>query len=203
MGQHFTYPELEGLWIRAGGRRRMAPEMAAIGEVESSGDSEPTPGKLGNNPGTASGLPGAVGLMQMEWPLYKGLGGVQTPQQALDPLTNMRMAVKLSRNDPSTDPGHPVYDNWIKWETPAGAYLSFLDPSARPSFGKGVSGSIGPVSPGPTLHIGPFGIGLPNPLGGLLNNLQGIVIGGAVVLAAVGLGVWGIARTAGSAREPA
>jgi hypothetical protein len=190
-GQHFSYPQLEGLWLKAGGRRSMAPMMAAIAEVESSGDSEPTAGKLGNNPGTASGLPGAEGLWQMEWPLYQGLAGVQTPEQALDPLNNARMAVKLSGNDPSPAPGHPVYDNWIKWESPPGAYLSHM----------GTSAPIGPVDPGPVLHIGPFGFGLPNPIGAILADAQGILIGGVVVLAAVGLGVWGVARAASSARE--
>src|SRR5260221_23404 len=132
--RHFSYPQLEALWIRAGGPRRMAPVMAAIGEVESHGDSAPTPGKTGNNPATATGLPGAIGVWQEEWPLYENaLPGLTSPGQLLDPLTNARLAVKLAGDDPSTMPGHPVYDNWIQWEGDISgqpAYLHYLSPGA-------------------------------------------------------------------------
>ncbi len=143
--RHFSYPQLEALWIRAGGPRRMAPVMAAIGEVESHGDSAPTPGKTGNNPATATGLPGAIGVWQEEWPLYENaLPGLTSPDQLLDPLTNARLAVKLAGNDPSTMPGHPVYDNWIQWEGDISgqpAYLHYLSPGARPA--PGPAGSPG------------------------------------------------------------
>jgi len=200
-GQRFTFPQLEGLWDRAGGRRAMAPVMAAIAEVESSGDSEPTPGKLGNNPGTATGLPGAEGLWQMEWPLYQGYGGAQSPEQMLDPMTNARAAVELSRNDPSTAPGHPVWDNWIQFESTDSAgrpaytgYLSGKPPAAPPG---GSGDSLNPV-----IHLGPFSFTLP--LGGLVSRLvadvQGFAITGALVAGAAGLAVWGVARAARSTR---
>ncbi len=193
-GQHFSYPQLETLWDRAGGPRNMAPVMAAIAEVESGGDSEPTPGKLGNNPDTATGLPGAVGPWQIEWPLYQGYGGASTPEQMLDPLTNARAAVELAAGDPSTAPGHPIWDNWIQWEHPAGAYRRFLSHPAAPAPPGGL------LLPG---KVGPFTV--PG-IGGLNYALIGqaaltavLVAGGA---AAAVIGAARIARSTRRGEQP-
>lgn len=49
-GTKYTYAQLEGLWINAGGSKALAPVMAAIAEAESSGCS------AAYNPSGASGL---------------------------------------------------------------------------------------------------------------------------------------------------
>lgn len=149
---HFTYGQLEGLWKQAGGNPVMAPLMAAIAEVESSGNSD------AENPS------GATGLWQMEWPLYANFVPGATSRAAyLDPMTNARAAVKLSQNNPSVSPGSPVYDNWIKWEFPAGAYKSFLQGnvpattvSNTGSSGGGNSGSSGSGGGGGGAPSAPF-----------------------------------------------
>jgi Transglycosylase SLT domain len=70
-GTRFTYAELEGLWINAGGSKSYAPLMAAIAEAESSGCSS------AQNPG------GACGLWQ-----------INPPQSGcFNPATNAKMAV--------------------------------------------------------------------------------------------------------------
>lgn len=127
-----TYAQLEGLWIKAGGNKGMAPVMAAIGEVESGGRTDAL------NPS------GATGIWQLEWPLYANIVPGATSQAALeDPLTNARAAVKLSQNNPSVSPGSPVYDNWIEWETPLNppAYLSQMKGGVNPSDPAGGGGS--------------------------------------------------------------
>jgi hypothetical protein len=118
----YTYAQIEDIWIRNGGNKAMAPLMAAIAEVESAGNSD------AENPS------GATGLWQMEWPLYSGYVSGATSRQAYhNPDINARAAVKLSQNNPSVAPGSPVFDNWIKWEFPAGAYKKFLKGGVPPS----------------------------------------------------------------------
>lgn len=100
----------------------MAPLMAAIAEVESAGNPD------AENPS------GATGLWQMEWPLYSGFVSGATSRQAYhNPDINARAAIKLSQNNPSVAPGSPVFDNWIKWEFPAGAYKKFLKGNVPPT----------------------------------------------------------------------
>lgn len=119
---HYTYAQIEQIWIRNGGNRAMAPLMAAIAEVESAGDSD------AENPS------GATGLWQMEWPLYSGYVSGATSRQAYhNPDINAKAAIKLSQNNPSVAPGSPVFNNWIKWEFPAGAYKKYLKGNVPPS----------------------------------------------------------------------
>lgn len=119
---HYTYAQLEEIWVQAGGSRVMAPLMAAIAEVESGGDPD------AENPS------GATGLWQMEWPLYRGfVPGADSRQAYHNPAINARAAVKLSRNVNSVAPGSPVYDNWLKWEVPPTAYLRYLKGGVAPS----------------------------------------------------------------------
>ncbi len=118
---HYTYAQLEEIWIQGGGNRAMAPLMAAIAEVESGGNPD------------AENVSGATGLWQIEWPLHQGIVPAANSRQALhNPLVNAQAAVKLSGNNPSVQPGSPVYDNWIEWETPAGAYLKYLQGGVAP-----------------------------------------------------------------------
>lgn len=117
----YTYAQLEEIWIQGGGNKAMAPLMAAIAEVESGGNPD------AENPS------GATGLWQIMWPLHQGIVPGANSRQALhNPLVNAQAAVKLSGNNPSTSPGSPVYDNWIEWETPAGAYLQHLKGGVAP-----------------------------------------------------------------------
>jgi hypothetical protein len=75
-GTQYSYAELEGLWINAGGSKSYAPLMAAIAEAESSGCS------TAQNPG------GACGLWQ-----------INPPQPGcFNPATNARMAVAKLRS---------------------------------------------------------------------------------------------------------
>lgn len=117
----YTYAQLEEIWIQGGGNKTMAPLMAAIAEVESGGNPD------------AENASGATGLWQIEWPLHQGIVPGANSRQALhNPLVNAQAAVKLSANNPSVSAGSPVYDNWIKWETPAGAYTKYLSSSTAP-----------------------------------------------------------------------
>lgn len=128
----YTYSQLEDIWIRNGGSKPMAPLMAAIAEVESGGDP------------TAENPSGATGLWQMEWPLYANFVPGATSRQAYqNPDINAKAAVKLSQNNPSVAPGSPVYDNWIKWETPANAYRSYLKGGVPPTNAPGSVGGSG------------------------------------------------------------
>ena len=118
----YTYAQIEQIWIRNGGNKAMAPLMAAIAEVESAGNPD------AENPS------GATGLWQLEWPLYSGFVAGATSRQAYhNPDINAQAAVKLSQNNSSVAPGSPVYDNWIKWEFPAGAYKKFLQGNVPPA----------------------------------------------------------------------
>lgn len=118
----YTYAQIEDIWDRNGGNKAMAPLMAAIAMVESAGDPD------AENPS------GATGLWQMEWPLYSGfVSGASTRQAYHNPDINAKAAIKLSQNNPSVVPGSPVFNNWIKWEFPAGAYKKFLKGGVPPS----------------------------------------------------------------------
>ena len=89
-----TYAQLEGVWINNGGNKAMAPLMAAIAEVESSGRTD------------ALNASGATGLWQIEWPLHQGIVPGATSRAALeDPNINAKAAVKLSGNVNSVAPG--------------------------------------------------------------------------------------------------
>jgi len=118
---HYSYAQIEDIWIRNGGNKAMAPLMAAIAEVESGGNPD------AENPS------GATGLWQMMWPLYSGYVSGATSRQAYhNPDINAKAAVKLSQNNPSVAPGSPVYNNWIKWEHPLNAYKQYLQGNVPP-----------------------------------------------------------------------
>ncbi len=115
----YSFGQLEEIWIQGGGSKGMAPLMAAIAEVESGGNPD------------AENASGATGLWQIEWPLHQGIVPAANSRQALhNPLVNAQSAVKLSGNNPSVQPGSPVYDNWLQWEQPPTAYLAFLQGNA-------------------------------------------------------------------------
>lgn len=78
----YTYSQLEGLWIQAGGSRSLAPLMAAIALAESSG-----------NPAATN--PTDNGGRQTSWGLWQISDGTHSQPVAgiLDPLTNAKAAV--------------------------------------------------------------------------------------------------------------
>lgn len=92
----YDYAQLEGLWIQAGGPKKMASVMAAIAEAESGGRSD------AHNPSGASGL----------WQIL----GQPFPGNVFDPLTNARMAVAKWKSQ--------GLGAWVTWTS--GAYKQFL-----------------------------------------------------------------------------
>jgi Lysozyme like domain len=125
-GQRYTYAQLQGLWINAGGSAASAALAAAIAEAESSGCSTVT----SSNPDGGTN----VGLWQLDTPGGKGAGhSVSELQQA---ATNAKVAVAGSGNG----------TNWSAWATyGSGAYKAFLSGSTTPDLS--VSGASG-VAPG-------------------------------------------------------
>jgi hypothetical protein len=102
---NLTFTQLEQLWTGAGGSKVLAPLMAAVAEVESSGNPD------AYNPS------GATGLWQIEWPLYQNIVPAASNQQALyDPQVNAAAAVKLSGNAIGG-----VESNWLAFEPPGAA----------------------------------------------------------------------------------
>jgi cell wall-associated NlpC family hydrolase len=100
-GSEFGYRQLEQLWISAGGRRSLAPTMAAIAEAESGGN------PAAENPSGASGL----------WQI---LGAVRPRDQAhlFDPNVNAREAVLKWQNQ-----GLSAWQTWTQ-----GTFEKFMQP---------------------------------------------------------------------------
>lgn len=170
LGQHYSYAQLERLWLDAGGTMQEAPEMAYIAEnVESGGDS----GDWNSS--------GATGLWQIEWPSnYSG------PREDLfTPLTNARVAVKMFQtsgfspwgNDPRQNLGIP----------PAQSVPNEKQAVPGGSSATGNTGSTGTSSSG-------IGSGI---AGGILGSISSdtwqrlglIILGGALIL----VGIWMLA----------
>lgn len=104
-GTLYTYAQLEGLWINAGGSKALAPTMAAIAMAESGGCS------------TAYNASGATGLWQI-------LGAVNPADQAnlTDPSVNAKEAVLKYQSQGLTA--------WATWTS--GAYKAFMNGSTTP-----------------------------------------------------------------------
>lgn len=117
----YSYSQLEGLWIAAGGSKVTAPIAAAIALAESSGDS----GANSINPDGGQN----VGLWQLD---TKGKGAGHTAAQLYDPATNAAVAVQGSSDG----------KDWSAWETfTSGAYKKFLQGGVAPSSEPGPSSS--------------------------------------------------------------
>jgi hypothetical protein len=99
---NYTFAQLEQLWISAGGSTALAPLMAGVAIVESSGNPD------------AYNASGASGLWQIEIPLHSNLvpGGAAN---VFNPADNAKAAVALSGN---TMAG--ITANWLAFE-PTGA----------------------------------------------------------------------------------
>lgn len=98
----YSYAQLEGLWIKAGGPRDKAPLMAAIAEAESGGNSD------AHNPSGASGL----------WQIL----GNPFPGNPFDPATNARMAVAKYKSQ--------GLGAWVTYTN--GAYKQYLSNKTSP-----------------------------------------------------------------------
>lgn len=98
----YSYAQLEGLWINAGGSKALAPTMAAIAEAESGGNSD------AHNPSGASGL----------WQIL----GNPFPGNAFDPATNARMAVAKYKSQ--------GLGAWVTYTS--GAYKAYLSSKTSP-----------------------------------------------------------------------
>ena len=101
----YTYAQLEGLWINAGGSSALAPTMAAIAEAESGGNSD------------AANPSGATGLWQI-------LGAVNPADQGnlTDPATNAHEAVLKYQSQ--------GLGAWVTYTS--GAYKAFMNGGTSP-----------------------------------------------------------------------
>lgn len=111
----YTYAELEGLWINAGGPRALAPIAAAIAEAESGGNSDAYNGHDSNGRG---GTQVSAGLWQIS-------NGTMTPVQGWsDPATNAKYAVGKYKG---------ANNSFSPWGTyTSGAYKAYLSGKTSP-----------------------------------------------------------------------
>jgi len=109
----YSYSQLEGLWINAGGPRAVAPVMAAIAEAESGGNSDAYNGHDTNGQG---GTQVSAGLWQIS-------NGTMTPvPNWSDPGANARDAVAKYKAG-----------GFSPWGTyTSGAYRAYLQNSTTP-----------------------------------------------------------------------
>jgi len=133
-GTKYTYAELEGLWIKAGGSKGTAPIAAAIALAESggcSGDQNPT-----DNGGTQT----SWGL----WQLSDGTHNQPVPN-VLDPAVNARAAVEKYKAN-----------GWSPWGTyDSGAYKAYMSGGTTPNLN--VPGTTGTMQQAKTTaNIEPY-----------------------------------------------
>jgi Lysozyme like domain len=115
--QHFSYAQLEGLWIGAGGPRDKAAIAAAIAEAESGGWSNAAYPSTYVTPGQGRAND-ATGLWQILGP-PEGFSA----EQLTDPSANAEMAVAKWKEA----------GGWSPWKTyKNGAYKRFLSNSTTP-----------------------------------------------------------------------
>jgi Lysozyme like domain len=198
----YSYSQLEGLWINAGGPRAVAALAAAIAEAESGGNSQAVNRTDNNGTQTSWGL----------WQISNGTHGQPVPD-ILDPAVNAQQAVAKYNNA-----GHQ-FTPWGTYDT--GAYKAFLSGSTTPD--TTVPGLGAPAPPGtaaagatcllalPSVGLGP--ISTPQiclidrtearaVLGAVLIASGGLVLAlGVLVLAAYGLKSSGAGKGAGRALE--
>ena len=115
-GTQYTYAQLEGLWINAGGPKAVAPIAAAIAEAESGGCSAAVNALDSNGEGGT----------QTSWGLWQISNGTHSQPVAgiLNPATNAQQAVaKYTGNN----------DTFGDWGTyTSGAYKAYLNNSTTP-----------------------------------------------------------------------
>jgi Lysozyme like domain len=201
----YSYSQLEGLWINAGGPRAVAGVAAAIADAESHGNSQAVNRTDNNGTQTSWGL----------WQISNGTHGQPVPD-ILDPAVNAQQAVAKYNNA-----GHQ-FTPWGTYDS--GAYQAFLGGSTTPD--TNVPGLGAPAPPGtgepssatcllwlPSVGLGP--VSTPHVclidrtearavLGALLMASGGFVLAlGVLVLAAYGLKSSGAGKAAGRALQVA
>lgn len=124
----FSYAQLEGLWIKAGGDPNVAYIAAAIVYPESGGN----PSAL--NPTDNNGTQSSFGL----WQISNGTHTPPDPNWA-DPLTNARLAVGKYNGA-----GHS-FSPWGTYDT--GAYKRYIQTGVAPDMSAGGAG-LGNAVPG-------------------------------------------------------
>ena len=178
-GTQFTYPQLERLWLNAGGSPSLDGVMAKIAEDESGGY---------NGDWNSSG---ATGLWQIEYPSSAPAG--MTRQELFNPANNAKAAVRLSGNTMSG-----VLSNWAGdslagvQNVPPAASVPKVSAGGKVTSGKGGSGtgsnaqltSFNPLSP--SSWFGSFASGITSAFGASsfkdLMQRFGLIILGAVIL---------------------
>lgn len=184
----YSFAQLEGLWIQAGGSKKLAPVMAAIALAESQGD----PGAV--NPNDNNGTQTSWGL----WQISDGTHSQPEPN-ILNPLVNAKAAVAKYHSEGlhawgtyGPCPG-AAYCGFLGSAAPVhltaaqinagaksagsggggtGGWLSFVEQAAGGAlgqlvFGQGLATSAGPGTPAASGLSG---------LGGIAEGLAGLTI---------------------------
>lgn len=148
----FTYAQLEGLWIDAGGAKALAPLMAAIATAESGGNS------LAKNPS------GATGVWQI-------LGAVDPSDQSqlTNPQINAKEAVLKYKSQ--------GLGAWTTYTS--GAYKKYLKGKVPPNLSPGGSNQSTTPSGNQQAQLTSF---LGGNSGGVLADAGGLLHGAAVVI---------------------
>ena len=123
-GMRFTYAQLQGLWIAAGGPRAVAPVAGAIALAESSGCS------TAQNPSDNNGT-------QTSWGLWQISDGTHNPPVAniYDPAVNAQQAVAKYQGAGNT---------FAPWGTyTSGAYKAYVNGSTTPDIPAASSAASG------------------------------------------------------------
>ena len=197
----YTYAQLEGLWINAGGPKALAPLAAAIAEAESHGNSQAV------NPNDTNGRGGT----QTSWGLWQISNGThaQPVPNILDPAVNARQAVAKWRAAGGFSP----------WGTYThGAYKAFLSSKTSPnmnvpspsssSSSSSQNVTLTAAATNPNACAWTFG-GLPTSWGNIgsfcvISNSQARALMGAILLAAgIGTMLGGVSLVAAAAALPA
>ncbi|MHB1595383.1 MAG: transglycosylase SLT domain-containing protein [Streptosporangiaceae bacterium] len=161
-GTHYSYGQLQRLWLNAGGNPQLAPTMAAIAEQKESGG--------WNGAWNSSG---ATGLWQIEWPGSAPPGWSR--ERLFNPLENAKAAARLSGNSMSG-----IQSNW------AGDLNGLQVPGTPPSKGypqaKGLTGTYSTMSATTTSSTSGPNASLAASAGNVLSAGSGMLHGAAVML---------------------
>lgn len=185
----YSYAQLEGLWINAGGPAAVAPVAAAIAEAESGGNPLAAYPSTTVAPGAGSNTD-ATGLWQI-----LGVPAGFTPAQLTDPAANAQMAVAKYQQ---------AGNSFTPWETYTnGAYTAFLSSGTTPDTAGLPSAAPSTTASAVLTSANSATCALSVPVAGCLlpkSALRGI-IGGAVLTAAGILGLASLVILAASAFE--
>lgn len=147
-----TYAQLEGLWIKAGGPKSVAPVAAAIALAESGGRADAL------NPNDNGGRQSSFGL----WQISNGTHTPPSPHWA-DPATNASLAVAKFKGAGNSFSPWGTYDS--------GAYRAYMSGSTTPDMN--VPGNPTATATEAAAHTKAdclFGIGTPN----IVHDLTGL-----------------------------